>query len=751
MNHDHPVHRILKSVSLDGPGTEVMGSWFHGPAGENEALLERLLSLVIADHSVVRKTLFPDDPPWIDTTTPDYKRASNHIERQLQALMRRLSKYSIPWYSYRYHAHMNWDVSLPSLAGYVAAVLYNQNNVAGEGSPVTTALEMEVAADLCRMIGFSHDGGATDLEPWGHLTSGGTVANTEAMWAYRNLKLYPFTVQQALKHAKAEDPTLDVESVSVRATGQEDQRSLTSLNGWEVLNLTADTTLSLPTQLKQRFDKQQHSRVTRLIDEHSLQRLGLARFTREFQRAHNGDRAIDSLAFLAPVSCHYSIPKAITLLGLGAENLIFVQFDSHARMSIPHLRVILDQRRRDRQPVAAIVAVFGTTQEGAVDPLSQILEVRDDYREQGLDFAVHVDAAWGGYFASLLRSPHPDSHAARVLASARPARGPHLAQQQLSAQRSSTRAHEELVFTPEMGLSKYVHEQLSVLWKADSVTLDPHKSGFAPYPAGALCYRRKEIPEMVQYTAPIVFHDGRAPTVGVYGIEGSKPGAAAAAVWLSHRIIRPDQSGYGRILGRCLFNANRLIGAIATLESERFVLKTLQPLRSGEMELLRELYGLHNEELWARLEQDPKAERLFLSFGSDLVINTYAVNLRLDDEHNTTNRDPLVANALNDRVFRRLSLEYEGDEWPGMMLTSSEYDPKVTGRAFVDRFRESLGVERSDEPMRYLLSTTANPWLTDADGGTVNMIPVIVEQLRATIDEEAMRLRRDIKEGVWRP
>jgi len=31
-------------------------------------------------------------------------------------------------------------------------------------------------------------------------------------------------------------------------------------------------------------------------------------------------------------------------------------------------------------------------------------------------------------------------------------------------------------------------------------------------------------------------------------VEGSKPGAAAAAVWLAHRVIRPDRSGYGRIL-----------------------------------------------------------------------------------------------------------------------------------------------------------------------------------------------------------
>ena len=48
------------------------------------------------------------------------------------------------------------------------------------------------------------------------------------------------------------------------------------------------------------------------------------------------------------------------------------------------------------------------------------------------------------------------------------------------------------------------------------------------------------------------------PTVGIYGIEGSKPGAAAAAVYLAHRVIRPDKSGYGQIIGQALFSCRRL-------------------------------------------------------------------------------------------------------------------------------------------------------------------------------------------------
>ena len=56
----------------------------------------------------------------------------------------------------------------------------------------------------------------------------------------------------------------------------------------------------------------------------------------------------------------------------------------------------------------------------------------------------------------------------------------------------------------------------------------PHKGGFIPYPAGALCYRNGAMRSIVTFTAPLVYHGGADPTVGVFGIEGSKPGAAAA-------------------------------------------------------------------------------------------------------------------------------------------------------------------------------------------------------------------------------
>ena len=90
---------------------------------------------------------------------------------------------------------------------------------------------------------------------------------------------------------------------------------------------------------------------------------------------------------------------------------------------------------------------------------------------------------------------------------------------------------------PFMPLTKYVTEQYNNLQKADTITLDPHKSGFCPYPAGALCYRNEAMKSFIAIMHPEVFHGEGDPTMGVYGIEGSKPGAAPTAVLASHQVL----------------------------------------------------------------------------------------------------------------------------------------------------------------------------------------------------------------------
>ena len=85
-----------------------------------------------------------------------------------------------------------WDTAVPANLGYMASILWNQNNCIEECSPVTTTYELQVGSDLCEMIGFNKD------DSMGHLVTGGSLANIEAMWVARNLKFYPLGLKEGL-------------------------------------------------------------------------------------------------------------------------------------------------------------------------------------------------------------------------------------------------------------------------------------------------------------------------------------------------------------------------------------------------------------------------------------------------------------------------------------------------------------------------------------------------------------------------
>lgn len=94
-------------------------------------------------------------------------------------------------------------------------------------------------------------------------------------------------------------------------------------------------------------------------------------------------------------------------------------------------------------PVYGVVAIIGSTEHGACDSLTDILELRQVYEAQGLSFAIHCDAAWGGYFACMLRGEDDRDG--------------------------------ELPFVPTLALQEHTKRQLLSLHEADSITVDPHK------------------------------------------------------------------------------------------------------------------------------------------------------------------------------------------------------------------------------------------------------------------------------------
>ena len=85
---------------------------------------------------------------------------------------------------------------------------------------------------------------------------------------------------------------------------------------------------------------------------------------------------------------------------MGSETLLFPrpQFFEGARLNFAENLLYPAS-----SPNEDTVAIIGATEEGSVDPLDEILDLRDEFEKKGLCFLVHADAAWGGYFASMVR------------------------------------------------------------------------------------------------------------------------------------------------------------------------------------------------------------------------------------------------------------------------------------------------------------------------------------------------------------
>lgn len=705
-----------RPFSLDVTGTNSLAAWFLGPKAENENVLEELVRQAVQVHSNDRRQYFPQDPPYVTEeirNSPAYKESLANLRAEFDKLLLQL-KGSVPFFSYRYQAHMNWDLTLPSVAGYFAAMLYNQNNVAAEASPVTTPLEMAVGDDLCELLGYTvpPPDDTKAIRPWGHITCDGTVANIEGMWSSRNMKYYPVSLKAALL---AEPSLAAAKNMTVRVTGG-GREVLIQLDNWTLLNLDPDEILAIPTRMEEEYGISEDT--LNVLNNYSLQQLGYDELNRRYLK----DEILPP-AVLGPATMHYSWPKAAALLGIGQQNVIDVPVDLYARTSVPALRSVLDQCLAERRPVIMNVVVLGSTEESAVDPLADILELRQEYRQAGLNYPIHVDAAWGGYFAALLREPKAA----------------------FQANLAATAGGDVQQFTPDLSMSAYVNRQYRVLGEADSITIDPHKAGYCPYPAGGLCYRNGSQRNLVSFTAPVVYHGGVDPTVGVYGVEGSKPGAAAAGVYLSHRVIRTNRTGYGKILGQSLFNSKRLYAALVTMAMEEnapFIVVPFQRLPAeaageppakvrAQLEYIaKNIVPKTNDELIA----DPEAMNLLKELGSDQIIISYAFNYRRKD--GTINDDVDKVNTLNNNIYTLLSLSPQTDkvhETP-LIVTSSQFEPSVYGQAFMDDFKRRLRVHgEPEQPINFLLSTTMDPWVTSTAEG--NFIPTLIAALRKAVLE----------------
>lgn len=684
----------LVSAGAGGPENEdykKVGAWFLGPKAENKDLYLKLLNQSIEEHMELRESYYPDEEPYIDETIKNsapYQEMRDLLSDKRTELSEKLRS-SVPFFSQRYQAHMNWDTLMAGSLGYLTAILYNQNNVATEASPVTSVLEKEVGQQLCTLLGY--DG----QKSWGHITADGTIANIEAMWAARNLKAYPLAIREMLVQHLELSQAKEQLKVQAFTESQREDRLLVECSNWQLLNLDVKEALGLLGRISEICNRPVEE-LNDMLKPHLLATRGIASYVKDYPE-------FAGMKVIVPATHHYSWPKAATLLGLGQAATISIPVDETCKMDMAILEQKLLECLEENNPVLMVVAVIGSTAEGAVDPVTEIHSLKQSCYEKGLNFILHCDAAWGGYLRSMLVSPPPKG-------------------------RMVGKAH----FVPNLPLSSYAIKQFEGIQLADTVTVDPHKAGYIPYAAGALCYRNSQLRHLITFNAAYI-HSDEDTNMGIYGVEGSKPGAAAAAVWLAHQTVPLDQSGYGQILGECSYSSklyycywSTLQGALDLsaegLEGDyAFHILPLIPIPSkidgnssakafeSQEEVVEYINGHIIGKDSESIAADPRAMLLLENVGSDVLMNTFVVNFSKDGVMNTDYR---LMNRLNENIFNLFSIttEQKKEERPKFVLMMNTLSSDLYNRPFkplVDKWKLNVG---NIYNLNILVNTVLQPW-----------------------------------------
>jgi glutamate/tyrosine decarboxylase-like PLP-dependent enzyme len=185
---------------------------------------------------------------------------------------------------------------------------------------------------------------------------------------------------------------------------------------------------------------------------------------------------------LASEQAHYTHRRISGVLQLAFET---VACDARGRMDVDALK-----ESAARGDVGTVVATLGTTATGSVDPLPEILSLREKY-----GFRIHADAAYGGYF---------------VLAE---------------------------------NLQQDASQAFSRIEEADSIVIDPHKHGLQPYGCGCVLFRDPGVGRLYKHDSPYTYFSSTELHLGEISLECSRPGAAAAALWATQKLLPLSKGG----------------------------------------------------------------------------------------------------------------------------------------------------------------------------------------------------------------
>lgn len=173
---------------------------------------------------------------------------------------------------------------------------------------------------------------------------------------------------------------------------------------------------------------------------------------------------------------HYTHQRISHVLGIKYQK---IASGANAEMDLKKLETQLK-----KGTIGTVVVTMGTTGIGSVDPLPEILNLQKKYR-----FRIHIDAAYGGYFK---------------LAN---------------------------------NLSESTSKKYSLMHKADSIVVDPHKHGLQPYGCGCVLFKDPSIGKYYKHDSPYTYFSSAELHLGEISLECSRAGAAAVGLWATQKLF----------------------------------------------------------------------------------------------------------------------------------------------------------------------------------------------------------------------
>ena len=211
--------------------------------------------------------------------------------------------------------------------------------------------------------------------------------------------------------------------------------------------------------------------------------------------------AAGRLRILTSELAHFSIARNAALLGIGERSVVPIETDNRGRMRPDKAAQALSRIDDHDEIPMALVATAGTTDHGAIDPLRELAALA---ARRGTWF--HVDAAYGG--GLLLGGTAEDQD--------------------------------------------NTHHELASLSSADSITLDLHKLGWQPIPAGVFLVRRaaalRTLEKRVAYLNPLDDEQAGFPSLLGRSLRTTR---RADAVKIAAAFATLGREGFADLIGGC--------------------------------------------------------------------------------------------------------------------------------------------------------------------------------------------------------